>query len=340
MTATPAPRTPLVVIGGFLGAGKTTLLNRWLSEPGGRRLAVLVNDFGAINLDAALVAAQDASTVALSNGCVCCSLGDDLGAALAGVLSRQPAPDAVVVEASGVGDPWRIAQFALVEPRLQLAGVLVLVDAAGLPTLLADPRLVDSLATPLAHADLVLLNHTDRAPPEQLQASRQWVAARAPGVPVLATVQAQLGLGTLLDDDADLHQARGGGPLSAVEDAGANASAEGSTHGRWQRPGPLHDQRFESLSLTAPDLAPAFDRVALHQWVRQLPPAVLRLKARLPLAGGGQALLHWAGRHGSLRDAPPGVPAAPALVAIALRGDMPGELLRAGLGACAAEVGA
>lgn len=340
MTAAPAPRTPLVVIGGFLGAGKTTLLNRWLADPGGRRLAVLVNDFGALNLDASLVAAQGADAVALSNGCVCCSLGDDLGAALAGVLARQPAPDAVVVEASGVGDPWRIAQFALVEPRLQLAAVLVLVDSAGLPALVADTRLQDSLATPLAHADLVLLNHADRATPAQQQASGRWVAAHAPGVAQLATVQAQLDLATLLDDAVPPHQARGGGlpgtaarSTSAVCTSGLPAVAASP---RWKRPGPAHDQRFESLSVAPPDLAPAYERAALRQWVKALPPAVLRLKARLPLAGGGQVLLHWAGRHGSLQDAPPGPAAAPALVAIALRGDLPVHDLLAGLARCRA----
>ena len=75
------PPLPLTVIGGFLGAGKTTLLNRWLREAGGRRLAVLVNDFGAINLDAERIASSAGDVIALTNGCVCCQIGDDLGAA-------------------------------------------------------------------------------------------------------------------------------------------------------------------------------------------------------------------------------------------------------------------
>ncbi|MBP6903261.1 MAG: GTP-binding protein [Burkholderiaceae bacterium] len=337
-------RIPLLVIGGFLGAGKTTLLNRWLDDPGPspheagrpRRLAVLVNDFGAINLDAALVATRDADTVALSNGCVCCSLGEDLGAALAGVLDRRPPPEAVVVEASGVGDPWRIAQFALVEPRLQLAGVLVLVDAAALPDLAADARLVDSLATPLAHADLVLQNHADRATPDQLQASRDWVGARAPGVPQLATVQAGLDLGPLLDlpeaqeaPHAPLHRARGSGHAPGPGWAGQPAR---------------HGQQFEALSLDGAALAPAYRRDRLQAWLRSLPPAVLRLKALLPLDDGRLALLHWAGRHGSLRAAPPGAGQAAlvarvALVAIALRGELPVARLQQGLAACRAEDG-
>ena len=156
-------RIPFTVIGGFLGAGKTTLLRRWLQQSAGRRIAVLVNDFGAINIDAALVAQTGAETIGLSNGCVCCSIGDDLSLALLRVLDSQPPFDAVVVEASGVSDPWRIAQYALADPRLSLQAVIVLVDAAALAHQAADPLLADTLARQLVHADLVLLNKADLA---------------------------------------------------------------------------------------------------------------------------------------------------------------------------------
>src|SRR5688572_11136644 len=103
---------PLTVIGGFLGSGKTTLLNHWLrTAGGGQRLAVLVNDFGALNIDAQLIAASTADVIALTNGCVCCQIGDDLGAALIAVLDAPDAFDAVVIEASGVSDPARIGRY-------------------------------------------------------------------------------------------------------------------------------------------------------------------------------------------------------------------------------------
>ena len=105
-------RLPFTVIGGFLGAGKTTLLNHWLRHADGQRLAVLVNDFGALNIDAGLIKAHSGDTIALTNGCVCCQIGDDLSMALIGVLQQRERFDAVVVEASGVSDPWRIAQLA------------------------------------------------------------------------------------------------------------------------------------------------------------------------------------------------------------------------------------
>jgi G3E family GTPase len=119
---------PLTVIGGFLGAGKTTLVNHLLATAE-RRWGVLVNDFGAVNVDAALIAESGSDSVALANGCVCCAMGDDLGDALANLVARNPAPEHVIVEASGVGDPWRIAQLALIEPGFSLEPLVVLADA-------------------------------------------------------------------------------------------------------------------------------------------------------------------------------------------------------------------
>src|ERR1700710_2511682 len=101
----------LTVIGGFLGAGKTTLLNAVLRDPGDRRLAVLVNDFGAINIDAELVQSRDGEMLTLSNGCICCGIGGDFIAALASLRDVDEPPEQVVVEASGVADPGQIAIF-------------------------------------------------------------------------------------------------------------------------------------------------------------------------------------------------------------------------------------
>ena len=118
---------------------------------------MLVNDFGAINIDAALIASADSDTIALTNGCVCCSIGDDLSQALIRVLDASEPFDGIVIEASGVSDPWRIAQIGLAEPALSLDGVIVLLDAQALADNLANPLLRDSIERPLAHADLVVL---------------------------------------------------------------------------------------------------------------------------------------------------------------------------------------
>ena len=102
-------RLPVTVVGGYLGAGKTTLLNRLLADTQGRRLAVLVNDFGAVNIDAGLIANRDGETISLVNGCVCCSIGDNLGMTLYDLAERPDGPEHIVIEASGVADPARIA---------------------------------------------------------------------------------------------------------------------------------------------------------------------------------------------------------------------------------------
>ena len=126
---TALPPLPVTVIAGYLGAGKTTLVNHLLRHAGGRRLSVLVNDFGKIAIDADLIAARDGDSMTLANGCVCCSIGGDLYRALTRALDRRPRADALVIEASGVAEPARLAEIARAEPDLLLAGIVVLVDA-------------------------------------------------------------------------------------------------------------------------------------------------------------------------------------------------------------------
>ena len=123
---------PVTVIGGFLGAGKTTLLNYILSENHGVRAAVLVNDFGAINIDAKLVVGVEGETVNLANGCVCCSIRDDLVAACLSLVQQSPPPEILIIETSGVSDPVQVTNTFLM-PELQnllsLNSILAVVDA-------------------------------------------------------------------------------------------------------------------------------------------------------------------------------------------------------------------
>lgn len=123
---------PILLVAGHLGAGKTTLINRLLREPGGRRIAAVVNDFGAIDIDAALLASSSEGLVSLKNGCICCSLQGDLLRTLASVVRRDPAPDAIVIETSGISDPAQIIRNLLdpvVFKAAALETVVTLVDA-------------------------------------------------------------------------------------------------------------------------------------------------------------------------------------------------------------------
>lgn len=187
---TAAGAFPLTVVSGFLGAGKTTLLNRLLNEPHGRRIAVLVNDFGRIEIDAALIRSWHEDTISLANGCACCSVAGDLARTLGGLVAREEPPDAIVLEASGVADPRGIAHVALANPALRLDGILTVVDSETLGTLLADPAARDTVDAQLSAADLLVLNKLDLLDETARSAARAALRASAPGRPVIATVGA------------------------------------------------------------------------------------------------------------------------------------------------------
>ncbi|MEO8922103.1 MAG: CobW family GTP-binding protein [Caldimonas sp.] len=307
-------RIPFTVIGGFLGAGKTTLVNHLLHEfaaVGGPapRLAVLVNDFGAINIDAALIESRTASTIGLANGCVCCQIGDDLMGALVGVLEAAEPFDAIVVEASGVSDPWRIAQIAKADPTLSLEAVVVLVDASAVVEQSVDPLLADTLVRQLRAADLVLLNKVDLVDAAARAAARAWVEATAGPVTVIDTAQAKV-------------------PLVLLAGSGvARSDLTAWTARPLQGAGAEHGLQFESVAMRLPERLVA---ARLRELLKAMPAGVLRLKGIVRTDEHDWAEIQFAGRHGSLRralDAP--TDGAASLVAIGLRGRLPAQALRA-----------
>jgi G3E family GTPase len=202
---------PFTVIGGFLGAGKTTLLNRLLRGATGRRFAVMVNDFGALDIDGRLIAQHGGDTIALANGCLCCTIGDSLVTTLIALLERPDRFDHIVVEASGVADPARIADLAGLEPRLGRDGVIVVVDAAEARSRAADRRLADTIARQLAAADLLVLNKIDLA--SDLASVLDWLATQS-AAPILEAQHADVPLDLLFGLD------RHGQAGSAVPTAG------------------------------------------------------------------------------------------------------------------------
>ncbi len=153
-------RLPLSVISGYLGAGKTTLINRLLSEPHGQKLLIMVNDFGAINIDASLLESATNDTLTLTNGCVCCTMGADLYMAIGDVLDQPARPDHLIIEASGISDPARIAQVAETEPELSYGGIMTLVDALEYPQLAQDAQIGPQVRDQVRVADAVLISKT------------------------------------------------------------------------------------------------------------------------------------------------------------------------------------
>ena len=157
----PLRMLPLTIISGFLGAGKTTLVNRLLSDPAGRRIAVLVNDFAAVNIDEELIRFQGGDTIGLTNGCVCCSINGDLVRTIQRLTERAVPPDAVVLEASGIADPRGIAQIALANPALRLDAIVTLVDSENFAERFQDEKTRATLESQLTAADVIAINKID-----------------------------------------------------------------------------------------------------------------------------------------------------------------------------------
>lgn len=172
------PALPLTVIGGYLGVGKTTLINRVLARSTGQRLAVLVNDFGELNIDATLIAGAEGDTIALTNGCVCCAIGDDLGAALAQLQARRDRLDAVLLEASGVADPLRLGRMADTWPGFRLASVTVVADALRIRDLCRDQYVGAHVRAQIVTADQILVSKLDRSSPIEQRDVLEWLHAQ------------------------------------------------------------------------------------------------------------------------------------------------------------------
>lgn len=177
----------VTVLTGFLGAGKTTVLRHLLAGDHGLRIAVVVNDVGALAVDDRLVSAMAADRVELSNGCACCALVDDLAETLESLV-REGGYEAVVVEATGVADAAALAQTALGTPGCRLDGVVAVVDGAGFTNQLADRRVSHLLRRQLETAHVVLVSRADLMSDDELAAVVARVVEVAPGRMVLPTL--------------------------------------------------------------------------------------------------------------------------------------------------------
>lgn len=263
---------PMVVVGGYLGAGKTTLLNRLLERADGLRVAVLVNDFGEINIDAALIRTRSSDVLQLENGCICCSIGGRLAEALAAVGARPDRPDLLVIECSGVSDPVRIAQVGMLDPALQLNAILVVVDAQGLDEQLRDPLVGDMVRRQISGATALVLTKTDLAGAYATEKVAARVAGMAPGAVVLAARHGQIPLAVFLDAAAAPRR-----PQGLLQAGGSWKSQAGDTAG-------LADVGSFSYATRG-----CFDRQRLRQALRTLPVPLLRAKGIVRLGGQDSA---------------------------------------------------
>lgn len=177
----------LTVLGGFLGAGKTTLINHVIRHPCASGTAVLVNDFGAIDIDALLIVSRRFNTVSLANGCICCSIGGSLTRALLDISRWEPRPEQLIIETSGVADPAKVAAYGRIGRSYSLHGVTVLVDAECIRALHADPRLSETIAGQLTSAHLLVVNKCDRIESSERIALMRWLRGFCPSARMIET---------------------------------------------------------------------------------------------------------------------------------------------------------
>jgi G3E family GTPase len=298
---------PYTVIGGYLGAGKTTLLNNLLRHSQGRRLAVLVNDFGAINIDADLVVSHDGETINLASGCICCSLADGFMTALARLRDHAERIDHIIVEASGVADPVKIGQYGAIL-RYDLDGVIVLADAEQIRTRAANKYVGEAVIRQLRGADLLVLNKADLVGPDGLAEVRAWLAEVAPGVRIAEATYGRVPLEILLGARRDEQ------PVAAFAQESEHAQHEGEH---------THQELYETRSLT---FSEPLARASIEALAARLPEGVLRAKGFVHVAEDPayRYLFQLVGRRWTLTQGEPWGDAAPEtkLVFIGLRGSM------------------
>ena len=177
LAVTPPP-IPLTILTGFLGAGKTTLLNRILKGEHGLRVAVLVNDFGSINIDAELVVGIESNVISLANGCVCCSLREDLVQTVTETINRPEQPEYILLEASGVADPISIATTFInpkLHDRIRLDSITCVIDTEQVFAHPEYPQLADLKLRQIASADMLILNKVALAGPVLVEKVRRWI---------------------------------------------------------------------------------------------------------------------------------------------------------------------
>jgi G3E family GTPase len=284
-------KIPVTVLTGYLGAGKTTLLNRILSEPHGKKYAVIVNEFGEIGIDNELIVGADEEIFEMNNGCICCTVRGDLIRILDGLMRRKGKFDAIIVETTGLADPAPVAQTFFVDEAVgrntKLDAVVTVADAKWLKDRLRD---APEAKNQIAFADVILVNKTDLVTPEELREIEMRVRAINPYARLHRTERCSIPLAEVLERNAfDLER------ILDLEPAFLGAHGEPDDHDHNHDRGHdgehahdhgglphYHDEDMQSLSLRTEK---PLDPDKFFPWVQDLVakegPNILRCKGIL-----------------------------------------------------------
>jgi len=271
---------PLTVVGGFLGAGKTTLLNHLLRESSGIRFAILVNDFGDLNIDESLIASHEGETISLTNGCICCSMVDGFIETMITMMKRIDDFDHVVIEASGVSEPDRIMDIARLDPELRPNGIIILIDGEHVIKQLEDPHINSIVIKQIRSADIQIINKSDRISPKELEELETRIEQTSPSKFRIRAVLGKVPLPLIF------------GLFEKDEYRKSKPSIDHSRQGHG-----ISNLPFKNISLRS-NLT--LRRENFEQWVNALPDSVIRGKGVLRLDNKNLWLWQKVGKHSFL----------------------------------------
>ena len=291
MSDATSEKIPVTVLTGYLGAGKTTLLNRILSEPHGKKYAVIVNEFGEIGIDNDLVVGADEEVFEMNNGCICCTVRGDLIRIIDGLMRRKGKFDAIIVETTGLADPAPVAQTFFVDENVgkkaKLDAVVTVADAKWLRDRLRD---APEAKNQIAFADVILLNKTDLVSEAELREVEARIRGINPYATLHRTQRAQIPLEAVLGRNAfDLER------ILEIEPAFLEADGHdhdhhhdhGDGHHHGHSHGGLkhyHDEEMQSISMkTDTPLDPDKFFPFIQNLVQVEGPNILRCKGILSL---------------------------------------------------------